>query len=211
MSLLQCAQIYECNIRGVLRKCNSVIARITFITRTFINLGIRWHKPIKTYFGINMLVQFRFPNDIIRCYKYWKCKYKFIIIQDHYYQCQTQITNFFKFISWDFPFLFWQGDYIFSTSNSEIYNQMRKQIWKSLPFISIDDYCKLWKSCLEMSTIVPSFPCRYVCENRNRTTSLHSRLEQTKLHYKVYFHFRDPVVNDGNVNLNELIIYTGSP
>lgn len=65
------------------------------------------------YFLANAQIQFMFPNDIVRCDKYHardithqysKCIGKFIIVQNHYHyfcHCQTLITNFFIFISWE--------------------------------------------------------------------------------------------------------------
>ncbi|XP_075236541.1 uncharacterized protein LOC142333393 [Lycorma delicatula] len=67
-----------------------------------------------------------------------------------------------------------------------------------------------------MSTIVPPIYCRYICENRNRTTSLHS-IESNQVAFRRIHSFMS-IVNDGNVNPNELgkmvilpATFTGSP
>ena len=86
MHALQCLEIYKWNIRKVLHGWKSEIAGITSNTRTNIKFRTSQSK--------------HFLANTITC-QHSKYKGKFIIVLYHYYHYRMQITNFFKFISWE--------------------------------------------------------------------------------------------------------------
>lgn len=74
-----------------------------------------------------------------------------------------------------------------STSNREIHKQKRKPIRKVVPWITIHIDWRFVKTLKIESEWLLYIP-----------------LNQCKLRSEEYIHLRDPVINDGNVNPNEL-------